>query len=117
MCSLFTGMDDESGILLWLGVLSFEEDFALLLRFMTPGRQDSFDVPQQSGTGDLHRARTEVPRVSYTGDNIASNSSVLNKWFFREIPNSRSCDEFSERLQIFLFTCSSGYESVEEDGK
>ena len=25
-------------------------------------------------------------------------------WLFSEVPNSRSCDEFSERLQIVLFT-------------
>ena len=43
-------------------------------------------------------------RVSYTGDNFAGISSVLNKWLFREMPNSSSCDEFSERLQIVLFT-------------
>ena len=34
--------------------------------------------------------------------------SVLNKWLFREMPNSRSCDEFSvselQRIQIVLFT-------------
>ena len=42
---------------------------------------------------------TKVPRVSYIGDNFASMSSVLNKWLFRKMSNSRSCDEFSERLQ------------------
>ena len=31
-------------------------------------------------------------------------SSVLNKWLFRKMPNSRSFDEFSERLQIVLVT-------------
>ena len=31
-------------------------------------------------------------------------SSVLNKWLFRKMPNSRSCDDFSERLQIVIFT-------------
>ena len=31
-------------------------------------------------------------------------SSVLNEWLFREMPNSRSCDEFSERLQFVLIT-------------
>ena len=67
-------------------------------------RHVSFDVPNQSGTGDIRRARTEVPRVSHTGDNFASMSSVLNEWPFREMPNSRSCDEFSERLQFVLFT-------------
>ena len=41
--------------------------------------QDSPDVPQQSSTGDLHRARTKAPRVSYFGDNFASMLSVLNK--------------------------------------
>ena len=66
--------------------------------------QDSLDVPQQSSTGDLHRARTKVLRVSYFGDNFASMLSVLNKWLFKEMPNSSSCDEFSERLQIVLFT-------------
>ena len=45
-----------------------------------------------------------VPRVSYTGDNFASTSSVLNEWLFREMPNSRSCDEFPERLLFVLFT-------------
>ena len=66
--------------------------------------QDSYDVPHQSSTGDVHCARTKVPRVSFTGDNFASMSSVLTKWLFGEMPNSRSCDEFSERLQIVLFT-------------
>ena len=67
-------------------------------------RHVSFDVQHQSCTGDLHQAHTEVPRVSYTGDNFASMSSVLNKWLFGEFPNSNSCDEFSERLQIVFFT-------------
>ena len=70
--------------------------------------QDSFDFSHQSSTGDLHRARTKVPRVSYTGDNFASMSSVLNKWVSGELPNIRSCGEFSvhelQRLQIVLFT-------------
>ena len=66
--------------------------------------QVSFDVPQHSSTGDLHRVRTEALRVSYTGDNFAGMSSVLKKWLFRKMPNSRSCDEFSEHLQIVLFT-------------
>ena len=57
-----------------------------------------------SSTGDLHRARTKVPRVSYSGDNFASTSSVLTKWLFGEMPYSRGCDEVSERLQIVLFT-------------
>ena len=52
---------------------------------------------------------------------LETNSPACHRFstsgLFREIPNSRTCDEFSERLQIFLFTCSSGYESVEEDGK
>ena len=43
-------------------------------------------------------------RVSHTGHNFAGMSSVLNKWLFRKMPNSRSCDAFSERLQIVLFT-------------
>ena len=30
--------------------------------------------------------------------------SVLNKWLFREMLNSRRCDEFSEHLHIVLFT-------------
>ena len=42
-----------------------------------------------------HRARTKVPRVSFTGDNFASMSLVLTKWLFGEILNSRNCDEFS----------------------
>ena len=46
----------------------------------------------------------KVPRVSYTGDSFASTSSVLTKWLFGEKPNSRSCDEFSERIQIVPFT-------------
>ena len=54
--------------------------------------------------GDLHQVRTEIPRVSYTGDNFASTSSVLNEWLFGEMPNSRSCDGFSECLQIVFFT-------------
>ena len=36
--------------------------------------------------------------------NFASMSSVFNKWFFSEVLNSRSTDEFSERLHIVLFT-------------
>ena len=67
-----------------------------------------FDFSHQSSTGDLHRAHTKVPRVSYTGDNFASMSSVLNKWVSGELPNIRSCGEFSaqelQRLQIVLFT-------------
>ena len=65
---------------------------------------DSLDVPHQTSTGDLHRARTKVPRVSFTGDSFVSKSSVLTKWIFSEMPNSRSCNEFSERLQIVVFT-------------
>ena len=45
-----------------------------------------------------------MPRVSYIGDNFANMSSVLTNWLFGEMPNSYSCDEFSERLQIVLFT-------------
>ena len=45
-----------------------------------------------------------LPRVSCFGDNFASMLSVFNMWLFSEVPNSRSCDEFSERLQIVLFT-------------
>ena len=45
-----------------------------------------------------------MPRVSYTGDNFASTSSVLTKWLIGEMPYSRGCDEFSERLQIVLLT-------------
>ena len=45
-----------------------------------------------------------MPRVSHTVDNFASMSSVLNEWLFREMPNSRSCDEFSERLQSVLIS-------------
>ena len=67
-------------------------------------QHDSLDVLQHSSKGDLHRARTKAPRVSYSGDNFASMSSVLTKWLFGEMPNSNSCDEFSERLQIVLFT-------------
>ena len=40
----------------------------------------------------------------YTGDNFASMSSVLNKGLFGEMSDSNSCVEFSERLQIVLFT-------------
>ena len=66
-------------------------------------QQVSFDVQHHSYTGDLHQVRTKEPRVSYTGDNFASLSSVLNKFLFGEMPNSNSFDEFSERLQIVLF--------------
>ena len=38
--------------------------------------------------------------------NFASMSSVLNKWLFGEMPNSNSFVEFSERIQIVLFTLS-----------
>ena len=55
----------------------------------------SFDVLHHSSTGDLQRARTKVPRVSYTGDNFASMSSFLTKCLFGEMP---------ERLQVVLFT-------------
>ena len=48
--------------------------------------KDSLDVPHHSSTGDLHRARTKVPPVSFTGDNFASMSSVLNKWLFKRCP-------------------------------
>ena len=37
-------------------------------------------------------------------NNFASMSSVLNKWLFRKMPNSRRCDEFSERIHIVFFT-------------
>ena len=39
-----------------------------------------------------------------SGDNFASMLSVFNMWFFSEMPNSRSCDGFSEHLQTVLFT-------------
>ena len=42
--------------------------------------QDSLDFPHLSSTGALFCARTKVPRVSYTGDNFAGMSSVLDKW-------------------------------------
>ena len=45
--------------------------------------RDSLDVQHQSSTGDVQRARKKVLRVSYTGDNFASMSSVLTKWVFR----------------------------------
>ena len=61
-------------------------------------------IPQQSNTGHLHRARAKAPRVSYDGDNFASTISVLNNLLFREMPNGNSCNEFSVRLQIVLFT-------------
>ena len=41
-----------------------------------------------------------LPRVSCFGDNFASMLSVFNMWLVSE----RSFDEFSERLQIVLFT-------------
>ena len=63
-----------------------------------------FDVQHHSCTGDLHQIRTEVALRLYTGDNFASMSSVLNKFLFGEMPNSNCFDEFSERLQIVLFT-------------
>ena len=67
--------------------------------------QGSLDVQHHSCTGDLHRARTEAPRVSYYfGDNFTNMLSVLNKWLFGEMPNSNSFDEFSVRIQIVLFT-------------
>ena len=34
VCSRFTGLNDDSGLLFLLGVVGFEEDFALLLRFI-----------------------------------------------------------------------------------
>ena len=121
-------LNDDSGILSWLGVIGLKRTWVqklsscLLLMFMTtPLLQitlrvrvtstswlpailetpyhDSLDVPHQSSTGDQHRVRTKVPRVSYTGDNFASMSSVLNKWLSRKMPNSRRCDEFSKRIQ------------------
>ena len=61
---------------------------------------DSLDVQYLLSTGHLHRAHTKVPHVSYTGDNFASMSSVLTKWFFGEMPNSRSCDEFSSTSRL-----------------
>ena len=152
--SRFTGLNDDCGILLLLGVVGFEEDFALLLRFINAHpfqsrfavseicwiesqsyldelvadgktvpnaamtgsstfrikcgddgfHQVSFDVTHHSSTGGLHRARTKEPRVSHPGDNFASTSSVLNKFLFGEMPYSRGCDEFYERIQIVLFT-------------
>ena len=66
--------------------------------------QDSLDFLHLSSTGALYCARTKVPRVSHNGDNFAGMSSVLDKCLFRKIPNSRSGDDFSEHLQIVLFT-------------
>ena len=69
--------------------------------------QDSPAVPHKSSTVDLHRPHAKVPRASGTGEYIASMSSILHKWLLREVPNSRTCVEFSEeelqRLQIVLF--------------
>ena len=45
-----------------------------------------------------------MPCVSYSGDNFASMFSVFNMWLFSEVPNIRSFEEFSERLQTVLFT-------------
>ena len=67
-------------------------------------QHDLFDAQHHSCTGDPHQVRTEVLRVSYTGDNFASMSSVLNKFLFGAMPNTNSFHEFSERLQIVLFT-------------
>ena len=51
---------------------------------------------------------TEHARRSLVSPTVETTSpallSVLNKWLLREMPYSRSCDEFSERLQIVLFT-------------
>ena len=44
------------------------------------------------------------PRVSNTGDNFASMSSVLNKFLFGEMPNSNSFDEFSKPPDCPLHT-------------
>ena len=49
----------------------------------------SLNLPQQSSTCDLQRARTEVPRVSYTGDNFAGMSSILTKCLFGEMPQQQ----------------------------
>ena len=64
--------------------------------------QDSLDVPHQSSTGDLHARRCLVsPTLETTSPARHRFSTSV---FFREMPNSHSCDEFSERLQIDLFT-------------
>ena len=46
-------------------------------------QHDSFGVPHQSCTDDLHRARTKVLRVSFTKDSSASMSSVSHQVAFR----------------------------------
>merc|ERR1712136_661892 len=47
------------------------------------------------GDDGFHQDSLDVPHQSSTGDNFAHMSSVLNRWLLREVPNSRSCDEFS----------------------
>ena len=45
-----------------------------------------------------HQSSSKVPRVSCTGDNFASMSSVLTKWLFSEMPvsmNSPSASRLS----------------------
>ena len=64
-----------------------------LLGTLPTGRQVTDDLHM----GDLHRART----WRQFRQHVIGFQQVL---FFREMPSSRSCDEFSERLQIFLFT-------------
>ena len=61
-----------------------------------------------SNTNRVRETYTEHARrclvsPTLTGDNFASMSSFLTKWLFREMPYSRSSDEFSDRLQIVLF--------------
>ena len=71
--------------------------------------QDTLNFPHQPSTGDIHCARSKVPQAAYRSDSFQSMTSVVNKWFSRQAPNSRSCDEFSvdellQRLQSVLFT-------------
>ena len=49
---------------------------------------DSLDVPHKPSTGDPCLVRTRVPRVSYTGDNFASMSSVLTSGFSGRWPTA-----------------------------
>ena len=90
----------SSGFLLWITCQTSSRLCVFALRSLllisvwhVAHHQVSFDDSHHSSTGDLHRARTKEPRVSYTGDNFASTSSVLTKWLFGEMLYRSGSDE------------------------
>ena len=90
-----------SGVVFYFDVAHVHECASLRLLVHLPNLLWERGRGRQSG---LWTRCVRLPRVSCFGDNFASMLSVFNMWFFSEVLNSRSCDEFSERLHIVLFT-------------